>query len=845
MTLRRTSRPGHAATAVAIAVLLLSSAPGMLVNAPYVRADTLVVTSLADDGGGGTLRQAIEDALPGDKVVFQDGLEGTITLDPARGPLVIDKPLTIEGPGAAALAVDGDDQVRVFVIEGGIFGEEPESPTEIEDMAPDQPDQADVIISGLTIQNGFADADADPYNIRPGGNILVGGSIVGLIDCVVQGGEAEIGGGIGVIVAYLGLEGCTVRDNTARDNSGDVFFGTGGGLLAFLAYVQAIDCTFEENFADDDEERPGSGGAMSLFLALCALDNCTVAENHAGDGDAGGMGGGILSMLNILLLLDECSIVDNIVTASDGDSVGGIGGGIAVMASLVTALRDSLVAGNTIVGEEGSIGAGAGVAFISAVVGAPEFVEAEAPRGLFGQIPPLLVNCTVSGNTLAAPVEGAGGGIWNFGVPPGVNFCTITDNSAGYGGGISTGLVPQAVSAEPSPALLYVTLKNSIVAGNSGTAEGSDDIDGVVDSLGGNIIGNPDGWAYQSGPPEDCDDLVGVDPRLGPLADNGGPTMTHALTEDSPALDGTCDCYVSEMFPAAPEASYDAGCWGEAMDRDQRGEPRPVDGDADGESGCDIGAFEAQPDIIINNGSGDDVAGRETSTDDCTIVYVTITNRGDAPLLIESIELTGPDAGEFSLVTDPSGRVLGPGDSVRLALRFCPRSPGGKRVTVEVFSTDPDEPAIAVDVVARAIEERETRQVEPARMATSYLIVDPMQVLPGQHVTVSANVCNQGGERGSHTASLAINGAAEQSQSVTVSPSACKQVAFTIVKGAPGTYTVSVDGMQGQFTVVPPRLAQASVPSQRDTGLGTAGILALIVVGIFLVLALIWVFNQG
>jgi autotransporter family porin len=63
---------------------------------------------------------------------------------------------------------------------------------------------------------------------------------------------------------------------------------------------------------------------------------------------------------------------------------------------------------------------------------------------------------------------------------------------------------------------------------------------------------------------------------LGPLADNGGPTPTHALLSGSPAIDRIPveDCVDADGLPVT---------------EDQRGEPRPA-GD-----GCDVGAFEVQP----------------------------------------------------------------------------------------------------------------------------------------------------------------------------------------------------------------------------------------------------------
>jgi hypothetical protein len=98
---------------------------------------------------------------------------------------------------------------------------------------------------------------------------------------------------------------------------------------------------------------------------------------------------------------------------------------------------------------------------------------------------------------------------------------TISSNSAGFdGGGVS--------NPDPNSP---IAVANSIVAGNMAGATGRD-FDGFISSDGHNLIGFVDYViGYLPG------DLVDVDPKLGPLQNNGGPTFTHALLPGSPAID--------------------------------------------------------------------------------------------------------------------------------------------------------------------------------------------------------------------------------------------------------------------------------------------------------------------
>jgi hypothetical protein len=124
-----------------------------------------------------------------------------------------------------------------------------------------------------------------------------------------------------------------------------------------------------------------------------------------------------------------------------------------------------------------------------------------------------------------------------------------------------------------------LVMKNSILYGNSHRQLVNfvdDDCFGTLTSGDYNLVGTLSNCTLDG---ETGHDLIGADPLLGPLADNGGKTFTHALLEGSPAIDG----------------GNPAGCKGiddVTLYFDQRGVNRPQDGDKDGSNVCDIGAYE-------------------------------------------------------------------------------------------------------------------------------------------------------------------------------------------------------------------------------------------------------------
>jgi hypothetical protein len=178
-----------------------------------------------------------------------------------------------------------------------------------------------------------------------------------------------------------------------------------------------------------------------------------------------------------------------------------------------------------------------------------------------------LNGCTVSGNTAIGNLSYApsrGGGVENYGTLT-LNNSTVSGNSAvqGTGGGISNSLGVSTltlnnatVSGNSSPGTSGsggIDNAGTLIAGNSIVAGNSDgDLFGNVTSEGYNLFGTTNGSGF------DPTDLLGVDPLLGPLQDNGGPTATMAPLSGSPAID---------RIPGTPGVNFPA--------TDQRGVARP------------------------------------------------------------------------------------------------------------------------------------------------------------------------------------------------------------------------------------------------------------------------------
>jgi len=413
-----------------------------------------------------------------------------------------------------------------------------------------------------------------------GGGILAQTATVSLSESTVKFNTAQtFGGGIDSEGGLVNLSNSSVRGNLAGADGGGIFAdGTvnltgssvtgnragdeGGGIRA--ATVNLFGSTVAGNSGED------SGGGISSATAV--LTNSTVRNNTVrGDGGgltartvnlirstvsgnrAGGDGGGIAADTATIV---SSTIIDN--------SSGSLGGGLKAVAASLT---NSTVSGNSTNGEGGGISA----ADTATLVGST--VSANTAGGNGGGIAADkvdLTNVTVSGNMAGAsrvPGVGEGGGV--SAVHGSILNSTIVENrSVGFVTSQGAGVFSLSGQAD------LIRVKNTIIAQNFDAFGQEQDVFGDFLSLGNNLVGEIDGGSTGFGAPGD---LMGrskdpLDPRLGPLAFNSGPTKTHALLAGSLAIDHGD----SAGAPAT----------------DQRGVTRPRDGDGNGTSVIDIGAFE-------------------------------------------------------------------------------------------------------------------------------------------------------------------------------------------------------------------------------------------------------------
>jgi predicted outer membrane repeat protein len=227
---------------------------------------TLIVTNNLDSGAG-SLRADIGKAHNGDTIVFAASLDGQ-TINLTGGELLVQKNVTIQGPGAGLLTVSGGGHSRVFEVAA----------------------KDNVTLSGLTLSQGRSGNGL-------GGGILNNGTLT-VSGCTFSGNVVDGDGGAICNDATMTVNGCTFSGNSAGD------IGQGGAIYN-LGAATVTSSTFTGNNALD-------GGAIynealgGVYTGKITISGSTFSNNSA----SGNFTGVIYNYLGSMTL-SGCTLSNN------------------------------------------------------------------------------------------------------------------------------------------------------------------------------------------------------------------------------------------------------------------------------------------------------------------------------------------------------------------------------------------------------------------------------------------------------------------------------------------------------------------------------------------------------
>jgi hypothetical protein len=356
--------------------------------------------------------------------------------------------------------------------------------------------------------------DGDSITFGVTGTINLTGVLPGLTHSIsIQGPGANslsVHGGYNTFSVRTGatvsISGLTVANGAGIENTGTLTISSctissNHEGISNQGTLTLNNATVSDN-GPGGEEDSGVGGIVN-DLGRLTINNSTISHNHGISGFLGSTAGGIrnyrgtvsisystIAFNQALADYDACAgifnengtvTISNSTIANNYTTAGQIGGGgILNWPDGTLTITNSTISGNT--GNAGGIASGG--------------------------------TLTMSNSTIANNVGFYGGGGLSSGGPTTISNSTIASNSSFSSGGGIRGTI---------------NMQNTILAGNG--ADRYPDLDGSLSSSGYNLIGNTSG-----GSGFDSTDLLNVNPLLGPLQDNGGPTKTMALLAGSPAL---------------------------------------------------------------------------------------------------------------------------------------------------------------------------------------------------------------------------------------------------------------------------------------------------------------------
>jgi len=549
----RQRRRKRLATSAALAV-------GAALAPAGAEAATMTVSSLADTVAADsqcTLREAIANAnddaqthadcvqsgvFGADTIDF--GVTGTITM--SLGVFSVYDSLTIQGPGASDLTIDAASSSQNFYLAT------PAGDVTISGLTLTNGDSGDtggaihsvstnLTLDAVTINNSnaqfgaavFAESSGDfpgiPISLtitdstitgndasNNGGGVsavgLYGGTVSVSGSTISSNDAAEIGGGLYLYgVGAVTIQNTIISGNTASESGGINVNYTSGDVL-----IQNTEITGNQASVYD------AGVSFFYINGTLTLDTVTLSDNEADFSQGGG---------NIFGVTGGTTITNSVISGNDAFS--GVVGGLAWYAASDLTIDTTTISGNTANDDTGAldISGNAGPVTIRRTTISGNSAGGAA-GGLYigsGGDPVTIENSTISGNSAG----GDGGGIYAYEAQIIIRHSTISGNDATVrGGNISLG-------ADDASSL---TLESSIVANGVAPVNPdiSEDPSGVTITSNFSLIEDLGTSTIDAG----ANNTTGVDPQLGALQNNGGPTETHMPASTSPVINAGDPAFV-------------------------------------------------------------------------------------------------------------------------------------------------------------------------------------------------------------------------------------------------------------------------------------------------------------
>ena len=509
----------------------------------------------------------------------------------------------------------------------------------------------DSFLSGNSAIDGGGALGNWDGDVKVTNSILAGNNANGYLD-----------GKGGAICNYTGT--LEVADSTFSGNSaaGVTLAGQGGAIFnsETLTVTNSI---FSGNSVVGGERWSGSGGAIyndgtlividsSLFDntsteyggAIYNVGNFTVT-NSTLSGNRAYTTGGAITNTGMLM------IINSILSENDAEDGGG-----AISNGILLIVNNSTLSGNNASENGGAVYNYSALTIIDSTLSGNNAIENGGAIYNYNASL-MIIDSTLSENNA---IEN-GGAVYNDGMLTIIDS-TLSESSAYFGGAIHNRDTLNVTNSTLSGNSAYaggatynegvLTLTNSTLSGNTAVPGGAINNDEGSTMVTNSIVANSyygndcyvfDGAIIDGGHNISSDDTCGfdpvngsmpnTDPLLGLLQDNGGATWTHALLDGSPAIDAGDDVQCPET--------------------DQHGIPRPQDGNGDGESVCDIGAYETELEIGVFLTPHQQSASARPGD---TLVY--IFRLYNYTQITDTFSLTlSPHAWETSLSTDFIGPI--------------------------------------------------------------------------------------------------------------------------------------------------------------------------------------------